>query len=724
MTPTLAGILDPPRRPGGYHRTMRRFAVVSLLLIGVLSVAPAPAAGDDPVDVTFRVFVEEGAPPADGTSLILRGRNDEEIRVSLQRGEATVRLSPGAWGWEIDDPLVASSGIPVLVVPGSPVVDLLAQRLGAVTLTLVGSSGDTSRVYLDSGGRHARGCESSGRSIECAAPVGQRILALRIEGWGPIPLGRHTITSSGLHLGEVRLPARGSLAGSIEGGEDVTVGLMRDTAVRRGSTERIDVARTDGEKRFRFDGIEPGTYWVDADSADGGAARWGPFVVADRAVEIEDRLELHPPARLSLQIVPAVDPLGEPWEVSLVAVSDHLRARLDVLNLDPPDEIGRVESGPLPPGRYILRIAFGESGATFGRRVLDLEPDAEAIELMILEPVKLIAEVRIDDNRSPGGMVEILPLEAEVNIDPSGSFVTYLPEEGTYTFDLVTGGRNVVRRVEVARDSSGEGRLVLDATTIELSGRVLHADGEPAAAQVVARWAGREQTAGTDPEGFYSFDVPRGIGRVELRALSDQPGRGSTRVPLSSTRIALEAGSTPLLERDLELLPMHSIEASVPPDAGAYGMYFGGDDYWRNSWGENHLRFPADLDSLVICILPRAAGLQCSTHRPTSGRASVRFVSGYGELVIETGGALVPSEIPPFHLYWNDTRIPGEVIETWLSAFDVAAPSGGRIVLPHVAAGNVRLCRVEISGEGVAAEGECVSGTVGEGRETLEIPEN
>lgn len=680
----------------------------------------------EPVVVTFRVLVEHGDSIEDGSMLELSGPGGVVERVPLSAGAATVSLNPGPWNWKIDDPRIVSSPNPLLIDASDRVIELRVQRLAPVTLTLAENGAAESRVSLATADRTVIPCTGDANGFTCMAPIGEQTLELRVQGWKAVPLGTHAVPRSGYALGELHLPSRGSIAGVIESGEEVELRLLRDRDVRNDSERSIATTRADDQGRFAFDELPPGEYWIDGETASEASARWGPFEVGDDAVVLEEPFVLEPAGRIDLQIVPPLDPLGEAWRVSLVPMSDDVRLRAEEIELEAPDDLGRVESGPIAPGRYIVRIVFDDSGGTFGRRVVSVAPETIAIEQLLLEPVHVRARVMIDEEPAPAGMAEILPLEAEVNIEDDGTFETFLPQEGMYTFDLVTAGRNVIRRMRVDRGSGGDARIEIDATTVELSGQVFAADGEPADANVIARWSGYEEVARTLDEGRFRFDVPRNAGRVELRAFSVGARDGGPALASASPRLAFRIGDSPILGRTLEMVPLQRLEVTVPDEMQPVAIYFGSDDLWQHDYAGRYeavLELPADIETLTLCALPfERGGLQCTSHRASARGVTLHPAHAFGELVLEAGGALVPSEIPPYTLYWNDTAIPSEVIASWASLSGIENPIAGRVILPRVATGDVRVCAMEITDDG-EEEADCVSGVIRPGDQTtLAVP--
>lgn len=695
----------------------------SIVIAGMLLLSTIGAAASETVPVTFRLIVEEGPGVADGTLLVLTSGERGEKAVAIDKGDATLLVEPGPWNWRVDDPRISSSPHPVLISRDTRFLELQVQRLAPVTLRLSDPAAAAARVVLAGGDRSESVCRLGDGVLTCMVPIGSRPLQLRVSGWKPLELGRRTIPAEGANLGTIELPGRSSLSGSVEGSV-VRLRLLRETATRRSVARDVPEVVPDSAGDFRFEQLPAGTYWIDAESESGSRSQWGPFELDGEPLVLREPLILAPAGRLELQVIPPVDPLGAPWQVSLVPMDDEVHALADEIELPAPDEIGRVESGPLSPGKYIIRLVFEENGATFGRRVIEVQPEQTVIEQMLLEPVRLRGEVKIDDRPASGGMLELRPLEAEVNLSAAGTFETYLPHEGLYTFDLVTEGRPVVRRHRIDSDGS-EARVEIDATAVEVRGRVIGPDGEDAAAVVTAAWGEEISTVHTEEDGRFAFAVPRSIGRVELRAITPHGSDSRAGVPAASPAIALRVGRSPILERHLGLTPLQEMIVTVPAEFQRAWIFYGRRDYWRTAYltsDEATLRFPADLERLTICVLShRDAGLQCTDHRASEGRVSLAIERKWGELVLEAHGALVPSEIPPYRLYWNDTQIPARLLESWPERLGVENPLAGRVIIPRIATGDVRVCGLLLTEDGVE-EMKCVDGTIGGERTVLEIP--
>jgi hypothetical protein len=284
----------------------------------------------------------------------------------------------------------------------------------------------------------------------CVVPAAERV-DLRIEGAAVMPVYRWSETigaGQATRLGTLRLRRGATISGwlrvdDLESRPRVPEHAVRVKLIPLGvPAPRIGlrpnplplVPREAGSQPwgfFRFDGLQPGLYTVEASEPGFAPARFGPLQIrGDRSIELREPLRLRHPAIVAGQIDPPLPRSRKgTWRVHLVPkpLPFPSLALAAAVGGD-----GQWSFRDLAPGDYTLSIK-DPAGAAWMIRNIHLGPGLQTMNLNI--PVRtLVGRVTQADRPLPSRLElraedETGPFKAEA--DEEGNFHTLVPEAPT-----------------------------------------------------------------------------------------------------------------------------------------------------------------------------------------------------------------------------------------------------------------------------------------------------
>jgi hypothetical protein len=379
-------------------------------------------------------------------------------------------------------------------------------------------------------------CPVMERTFRCKLPAGALDLRLRPRGhlaryaWG-VEVERGGTTK----LPKFVLEKGASLAGTVELGRGERVAAVKPGEIRvtaipvnaaagvRGSDALLRYTATMGKRgHFHFDGLPPGRYGVQASAAANAllSEELEVVVMADTLAEMREPLRIEEPMPLRVSVVPAVDPWGEPWRVTLTRFSAG--GGQDVAATAAVPESGTWSSVPLRSGKYELEVR-AERGSTWDRRELEMRGDSPRIDVD-LSSRRIFGTVTLGDRPLAAKIELSAGLTAiELQSGPDGKFDGYLPIAGREQWTAVVESREPTveyRFPEVVpqqRDGAPGMELHLRVPFTTLHGELVNDDGAPVAGivNVTSAAAGVVQTFAGDDGRFAVHGLPIGTHEVQ-----------------------------------------------------------------------------------------------------------------------------------------------------------------------------------------------------------------
>jgi hypothetical protein len=567
----------------------------------------------------------------------------------------------------------------------------------------------------------------------CSLPGLRLDLELRAEAFVPVYLWDEPVTANERRrLADVELRGGASVVGWVidEGAEQgpregVEVELVPRTGETPGeplpavTADRLRLVqrrvRPGDRGFFQLFGVPPGTYRVAA-RGPGGAVSEAAEVEVDarREIRLAHPLVLRPPVRLEVVVDPPVAPAGEPWELTLTPLARTPGGRRVEHRKATADWGGAWVAEKLEPGQYRLMVGVG--GATPGREqrwwmdVVAVEPPVTFLPVS-LAWVDVEGELRGEEGPVSGVLFfgghygsPRITLEA----DDEGRFAGALPREGTWQVEFAAAAEDsqVMRLddVEVEVGPSGKALLELRLSGLRLAGRVVTAEGEPAAGAFVrvlsSERRSKEAEATADGQGrFELVHLRRGEVWVEAE------GSAGRAAPLR-----VELGEAPAEPLELVLRGESELAGRVASAgrgvAGALvrtvpvlpgGAPFSVARVLTDPGGEFRVALPDEAQA--VHLLVASPGLATVWRRVDLPAGEVAV-----DLPIEGGRLTATFDGPPGAVLVGEAGELGLHLVADRIGREGTAPSGGiggertvmHFELDRLAAGTYRLCPVEL----------------------------
>lgn len=359
----------------------------------------------------------------------------------------------------------------------------------------------------------------------CHFPAGRFDLRLRARGFLSHFLWSVEVKERRrLDVGTLELHRGASVVGRVEAPHGEI--SLDDLAVTLSPLAHgYDQSQTEGHRRaqrllegevdkggfYRFEGVRPGDYKVEATQAGLGEARLFPITVMENAeTEVQQPLRLEPPLELEIVVQPALDPYDRPWRWELHEEADGpFQSRLAADGLT--DDSGFARAKKLSAGDHTLFIKDAD-GQRYALEQLDLSPTSGQV-FIDLPLVFVEGTIRLGEE----------PLTAEIHFggkggkhrvvlesDGDGKFSGVLPEEGewkAYVRSKYPEIKTDVSGIEVRRlDGASAAYVDIDLPDTEIAGEVVDEEGRPVfAAQVQSMRLERGSSSSirTDREGRF-----------------------------------------------------------------------------------------------------------------------------------------------------------------------------------------------------------------------------
>ncbi len=360
----------------------------------------------------------------------------------------------------------------------------------------------------------------------CEIPAG-RLIHLRFEreGFAPIYL-LNVAVSEGEPLAldpPTWIPAY-SVAGrvteragqSVEGAE---VQLIPITAMELPRSQRLlrtRTAKSDVHGRYRIDGVEPGSYRLVSHVKEEADAEVPRLEVVDRDVHAPPLIH-SPPSWIEVHLDPPVAWDALPWRLQVTRPGTRSHEVVVVAD-DLASPGGYWKSDALSNGTYEVVVISGVDSEV-ARQKVQLDGNVGRVSIRI-SGIPVRGRLLAGDEGVPGTLAFSAPSGSRVQAesDEAGHFEARFPTPGSWQV-MVTPSVDAAAQLRLdpveIRENMGELKILLPRGRIE--GRVVSPEGDPAAAIITVRRAGRVVAQGkSGDDGQFSVDhLPEELQTVE-----------------------------------------------------------------------------------------------------------------------------------------------------------------------------------------------------------------
>jgi hypothetical protein len=535
-------------------------------------------------------------------------------------------------------------------------------------------------------------CDKDGMWWICAIPPGHYDLRFSSPGWAPEY--RFDVTVPFPAEMPLRFVAGASLAGRLGSARGAKISLedVDLSLIPAGGTAHGERYTTKSTARgfFQFTGLPPGEYSLSARRKGLTAPVQSVTIVAGMAAELSAPLLLDRPKRLTVTLVPSLDPDLKPWRVSLWSFGMGPQRPLTAVS----------ESAATPNGDWTLNGLIAGDYRVYVSRAngqMWVAEDASIVDADVAVPLTVFGE-RVT------GMITLgdRPLAAKLSFGGEGGLTLESNEEGRFegeippddgderTIHVDAGPLDVIRtvRAKLERSGSGERHITIRLPATALVGRVVLADGSPESGAIVTvnRSGQIHQTFSKDDGSFQLTGIDAGEYRITARAgdrRSEPATVGLTSDAPAEVELVLKSdvivrgrfgnGQMPVVAAGIYAIPRDTQWAPFMPQA------------MTTERGRFQLELPPRTTLYDLVAVHPAFDIVLT--RLTAHPESVRQI-----VATQMGGTLVVHSQSPADLLLRHGG--GECWLSWLARLPGAggAVESARIVLPRLEPGDYSVC--------------------------------
>lgn len=532
-------------------------------------------------------------------------------------------------------------------------------------------------------------CAMDGQTWACTLPLGRH--DLRFSAAGFAPEYRFGVAVPGAQQMPIQFTAGASLSGRVEAVRGVEVPL-EDLQIRLtpmgGKAEQQYTTTANAKGFFQLKGLAPGEYTITALRSGLVAQRRGVAIKSGLAAQLQAPLLLDRPKRLSVTILPILDPEMRPWIVALHAYGPEHR-QSDLLTQSAATGGGEWTAPALLAGDYAVEIRRANGQSWKWQDVAIGDADVEL-------PLAVLGE-RVTGTITLGER----PLAAKLSFgdehgssllsDDGGRFEGEIPpDEGDERLVFIESkSAQIVRtvRVKLERTESGPRRAIIRLAATTLFGRVTREDGSPASDAIVTVDArGNLQQVMAQADGAFQL---QGLEPGESRVLAETASARSERMPVRL--VEEEPTELNLVVRD-QLAVRGRVLMSGAPVIGA-SVHAMPDVPWAPfmphattaDGGEFDLQLPPRTTAYDL-VMVHPAFDTVLTRVPAQPNVSRQIVA------TQIGGTLTVDAPAPGHLLVRHAG--GQCWLAWLANLPGSGGSVGssRIVVPRLEPGEYTVC--------------------------------
>lgn len=500
---------------------------------------------------------------------------------------------------------------PRAIVAGEVVSERGAPPPRVMTGTFVDAG--TGREEVSAAMEHAAQCSLEGRTWRCVVPARRPLhLRLAVDDFAPLYVwdleardtktavgtGIHSLLRGGSIVGRVVTDRRAPVT-------NASVTLAAVTAAHQAAADRQLTAphtRSDAKGYFQFVGVVPGRYRL-VSKVEGRGDAIGGEIEVRRGQDLRAEELVHAPmAELELIVSPPVSGAQRRWRVVLRRatgrMSEMMRLAEETVGAD-----GVWTRGNLQPGSYLLTLLDAESEVA--QQIVELHGGPERL-LIAVDGIDVEGRV-VSGDRGVEAKVrfDFSGRRVEATSDADGRFAVTFPIPGKWLPAVrVPPNGAEVRLAGREITAPQEGELLLELPGGRISGKVVDAEGRPAAAAVHFRRDGKvaAQTM-TDDDGTFEL-IGLAAGVYSADAESDDGFAGPMSVSVDEEReTAIELRVAALRELTGQVVTADGMAASgaivrfVDDSAGTY------EDVIADGRGVYSLEIKPAVESVAVIVI-------------------------------------------------------------------------------------------------------------------------
>lgn len=557
------------------------------------------------------------------------------------------------------------------------------------------------------------GCSVSADAALCPVPAAAVDLLLRFPGFASEPFwDLHLVPGQVLHLPRRTLRAGASVIGFVCDMKGLPVSAeleLRTVDFPRTVDPRFPVVQlrtTSGHRGFfQFSKVPPGTYVLEARTAEGLEASLRPMTVEqNKETEISKPLPLMPPSALEVHVAPPRMPQGQPWKLLLVPLE---RGRTGVLEKVVPPE-GAVSFGRVAPGAYtaILVSSTNDKEVWLQRSVVIPEETSLWLEVPVVRVAGRVREgeapfsALLAFGGSSGG-----PQKVVLEANDDGYFEGFLPRTGRWKVAVAGKKKRVVWDgvvdVPVSQGPKPAWIDIIVASTA-VSGRVVDSQGNGQGAvtvEVLPELPSGTKYPGARTREDGSFEVRVSPGRFFLQAR--QGRRASPPRMISVREDEALAGVVLVLSEQNELqgqvVGLPGATAGIQVDA--HVLWAGPSPPRGRTDAAGRFQFLLDPGAAIVTVVafPTSGnlGVACTSGPSGSLQVPVSDVPGGTLEVLEAGRLEAPPQVVaryqgcPLFLF---------ALQEWARFVGANPFQGNHWVYPKLPPGFWELCSYPVGG--------------------------
>ncbi len=629
---------------------------------------------------TLRATRVDGTAEPLGRSITLPGTAD----VTLGAGLWEIRIvGDGLWAPSAELRNEDSTAVrvwPAVTLTGTAKA-VSALRLGFIPLDSDGAAGEVD-------------CAVDHEAWKCSVPIGRYDLRFSSSGFAPEFRFAVTVRADAKQLPLNFIPGA-SLSGRIEAARGVKTSLdgveVKLTSAAGESGAWKQSVRSSARGFFQFKGVAPGDYSIRGTAKDLTTQSQSVRILAGAAAELNAPLRLDTPKRLTVTVMPRLDPSGQRWRVRLVSNNARLRHG-DILAESPLSDTGEWTHPHLIAGEYSIDVLTA-NGERWKSQEVTIEHDDVTVAVAAVA-TKITGSIHLGDRPLQASLSFPDEWGVKLHSESDGEFTGEIPpDEHQERVILVEAEMPRVKRTiraKTEKEEDGRLRLQIRLPATTLIGRVLNADRSPDPHAFIT-------VRGFDPVVFEQvFVEPDGSFQIagfepgSYRVIADATGR-------RSRYVSFELRKDESTEVELTLEPIEPLRGRITvgeiPVIAAYVYVFP-----RDSWaGEVPQATTNESGYFELELPPGTMTFDGLAVHPAFdivfGRATLMRDKQMHIRTQQIGGTVVVERKPDDALLLVHNG--GEITADWLANLAGGTVAPGRITVPRLQPGQYSACTMK-----------------------------
>ncbi len=463
-----------------------------------------------------------------------------------------------------------------------------------------------------------------------------------------------------------------------------------------------------GDGFVQFEGVEPGTYVLEAEQPGYAVARISPLEIWPESETLLERsLVLTRPFDLDLTIDPAADLFGEPWSIQLTRQEDHGGQSETVYQGEVGGD-GRLVVPQQKAGFFAIRIADVLGNVLYADPQLEVRNAADAVRTLKLKLVSVegrllyreepVAGILWFDGRNGANRVRM-----DANRD--GEFEGYLSRDGLWrlAIDLATSPPILTElKTTLKADRADHVEVEIIVPDTEVFGQVVDEANNPVRHATVSLGAltGFAEQRSEEDGSFQFLGLPEGLAELKAEARS-----ATGRITSLPVHLQLREGE-PAGPLTLKLMSTRPITGRVisplGPVPGATlrietvpSGLGDGRSVRTGPEGRFDTNLSAQATAIEVVISAPGFGLQ-AFRQPLAGDELLLTLAkgkeGTLEILMPYSGEEARDRGEILAIWQDGVSIPTPVFFHWALSHGVTPLQGRTLTLPMMGAGSYIVC--------------------------------